>query len=129
MPEAIAKAKLNYLRQSPYKVREVADLVRGQSVNRSLSLLRYAKKRAAADLLQLLESAVANLQVKQEADYDDERLYVSLLVVDEGPTLKRYQPMSLGRAGMVRKRTCHIRLELGERPPGKGAASKRRRKA
>jgi large subunit ribosomal protein L22 len=128
MPEAIAKAKLSYLRQSPYKVRKVADLVRGQSVNRSLSLLRYAKRRAAADLLQLLESAVANLQVKQEGDYDDERLYVSLLVVDEGPTLKRYQPMSLGRAGMVRKRTCHIRLELGERPE-KGPASKRRRKA
>ncbi len=128
MPEAIAKAKLNYLRQSPYKVREVADLVRGQSVNRSLSLLRYAKRRAAADLLQLLESAVANLQVKQEGDYDDERLYVSLLVVDEGPTLKRYQPMSLGRAGMVRKRTCHIRLELGERPE-KAPASKRRGKA
>ena len=127
MPEAIAKAKLNYLRQSPYKVRKVADLVRGQSVSRSLSLLRYAKRRAAVDLLQLLESAVANLQAK-EARYDDERVYVSLLIVDEGPTLKRYQPMSLGRAGMVRKRTCHIRLELGERPE-KDTASKRRGKA
>ncbi|UCF80722.1 MAG: 50S ribosomal protein L22 [Acidobacteriota bacterium] len=128
MPEAIAKAKLNHLRQSPYKMREVADLVRGQSVSHSLSLLRHTKKRAAVDLLQLLESAVANLQAKGEGDYDDERLYVSLLVVDEGPTLKRYQPMSLGRAGMVRKRTCRVRLELGERPE-KGSASEHRGKA
>jgi large subunit ribosomal protein L22 len=122
----LAKAELRYLRQSPYKVRLVADLVRGKRVNEALSMLHFTRKRAAAHLEKLLRSAVAGLQTRENVEYDEDALYISRLLVDEGPTLKRFGPMSQGRAGMIRKRSCHIKIELAER---KGGARKRRSKA
>ena len=112
--KVLAKASLYFLRQSPHKVRLVADLVRGRRVNDALAILRFSKQRAGGHLLQLLRSAVANLQQKEEAVYDEERLFISRLLVDGGPTMKRFKAMSMGRAGARRKRTSRILMELGE---------------
>src|SRR2546428_11989364 len=94
-----AKASLRYLRITPRKVRVVADLIRGKNVNAALSQLAYVEKRAAEPLAKLLRSAVANA----ERSAEDQALYVASLtakelMVDQGPSLRRYMPRATGRA-------------------------------
>ncbi len=106
------KAKLRYLRMSPRKVRYVADLIRGKNVNEALTTLNLSVKKAAKPLKKLLESAIAN--AKETGKIDIDNLKIHRLLVDEGPTLKRFRPRAMGRATMIRKRTSHITIILKE---------------
>jgi large subunit ribosomal protein L22 len=108
------KAIARYLRISPRKVRIVADKVRGKQVNQAKAILDYSEKRAAGLIQKVLKSAVANAENNFKLD-DIDRLFVKAITVDEGPTLKRMRPMSMGRAGRIRKRTSHITIVLDEK--------------
>ena len=91
----------------------VADLVRGKRSEESLNILTFTKKAAAKIIIKLLKSAIANATQKKTIDID--RLYIKQITVDQGPTMKRFQPRALGRATMIRKRTSHINIVLDER--------------
>ena len=108
------KAVARYVRVSPYKVREVLDLIRGQEVERARATLRLTQRDAALVVAKVLNSAVAN------ADHNDglseDELYVSACYCDEGPTLKRWRPRARGRATRIRKRTSHITVLVSRMP-------------
>lgn len=105
------KAKAKYVRISPRKARLVADQVRGKGYPEAVSILEFTNKRAAGFVKNVVESAGANAE--NNFDEDPELLTVETIMVDEGPTIKRYRPRALGRAVMIRKRTSHITVELG----------------
>ena len=107
------KARLRFARISPRKARLVADLVRGKRSEESLNILTFTKKAAAKIIIKLLKSAIANATQKKTIDID--RLYIKQITVDQGPTMKRFQPRALGRATTIRKRTSHINIVLDER--------------
>ena len=107
------QAKLNYLHIAPRKVRLIADLVRGKTVEKAQMILNFADKRSSAPVLQLLNSAVANAKNNFQME-DIANLYISKILVNEGPKHKRWRPASRGRANEIRKRTSHVILELDE---------------
>lgn len=110
---AEVKAKLRYLRQTPRKTRLIADLVRGVKVEEAEKQLDFSPKRSAMSLLRLLRSAVSN--AKNNFQLDKENLYIKEIRIDKGPILKRYRPRARGRATMIKKRTSHVTLVLGEK--------------
>ncbi len=106
-----AVAKLNNVPTSPRKMRLVANLIRGQRVNRALSILKFESKYGAARLEKLLLSAIANWQAKNEdARLEDADLFVKEIFVDSGRILKRLRPAPQGRAHRIRKRSNHVTL-------------------
>jgi large subunit ribosomal protein L22 len=107
------KARLRFVRIAPTKARLVADLIRGKGSEESLNILTFTKKAAAKIIIKLLKSAIANATQKKNIDID--RLYIKQITVDQGPTMKRFQPRALGRATMIRKRTSHINIVLDEK--------------
>jgi large subunit ribosomal protein L22 len=108
------KASATHIRISPRKVRMVVDTVRGKSVSQALSILGFTRKKAALPVQKLLHSAVANA-LENGGISDADALVIDRIMVDEGPTLKRYMPRARGRATPIRKRTSHIRIMLRER--------------
>ena len=108
------KASATHIRISPRKVRMVVDTVRGKSVSQALSILGFTRKKAALPVQKLLKSAVANA-VENGGISDVDTLVIDRIMVDEGPTLKRFMPRARGRATPIRKRTSHIRIMLRER--------------
>ena len=110
----IAFAKLNNCPTSPRKMRLVADLVRGEKVERALQILKFNSKDASKNLEKLLLSAIANWQAKNEdASIEDAELFVKEIRVDGGSMLKRLRPAPQGRAHRIRKRSNHVTLVLG----------------
>lgn len=107
------KAELRNYRQSPRKVRLVADLIRGKRVGDSLQTLSFAPKRASHAVKKLVESAVRNAEFNEGKRRDD--LFIKEIRVDEGFTLRRFRPRARGRAGRLNKRTSHIHVLLGEK--------------
>jgi large subunit ribosomal protein L22 len=107
------KAKLKHLRISPRKVRLAADLIRGLSVREAEQQLIFLNKRSASQILRLLRSAVANAQ--HNASLPKENLYISEILVDAGPTLKRWRPRAMGRASNIMKRTSHVTIVLNQK--------------
>ncbi len=103
-------AKLKGVPSSPRKMRYVVDLIRGMEVNRALAVLHFSKKAAAADVEQLLRSAIANWETKNDRKAEDGELYVTRVFVDEGVTLKRMRPAPQGRGYRIRKRSNHVTL-------------------
>ena len=115
-----ASAKLRYLRITPRKVRVVADLIRGKNVNQALAQLAFVEKRAAEPVAKLLRSAVANAeQHAKDKALDVDALHVKELMVDQGPSLRRYMPRAMGRAFKVLKKTSHISLTITDEKPKK----------
>jgi len=115
-------------RQSPYKMRLVADQIRGKSVNEALGLLRFSKKHAATQIEKVLNSAVANGEFKaREGDesIDVDTLYIKHIVVNEGPALRRFMPAAQGRATPIRKRTSHVEIVLEAREVARAPRSTR----
>ena len=106
------KAYLRKYRQSPRKVRLVADYIRGQRAVDALELLGALSKRASLPIKKLLNSALANARIQKDLSPDS--LYIKEIRVDEGPTLKRFMPRAFGRATPIRKRTSHVSIILGE---------------
>jgi len=99
-------------RISPKKARLVVDLIRGMDVDQALITLELSKKRAAVFIRKGLEAAIANAD---QAEADVRTLYVSDARVDEGPTIKRFQPKDRGRAHPIMKRTSHITISVDNR--------------
>ncbi|MBI4059449.1 50S ribosomal protein L22 [Candidatus Giovannonibacteria bacterium] len=107
------RAELRYLRMSARKVRQVADLIRGQSVKKAGETLKFAAKTSGAPLQKLLKSARAD--ARHNFGLDPETLVVKEIRVDEGPTLKRFMPRAFGRSAPIRKRMSHITLVLADK--------------
>ncbi|MEW6219581.1 MAG: 50S ribosomal protein L22 [Thermodesulfobacteriota bacterium] len=108
-----AKAIARYMRISAQKARLVADLVRGQGVEKAINTLRFSPKKGARILRRVIDSAVANASQNPAIDVDT--LYVKAVFVDGGPMLKRIRPATMGRANRILKRTSHITVVLDER--------------
>ncbi|MAS10690.1 50S ribosomal protein L22 [Endozoicomonas sp. G2_2] len=106
-------AKLRFARISPQKARLVADEVRGMPVERALETLQFSTKKAAQIVRKVLESAVANAEHNEGADIDE--LKVSVIMVDEGPTMKRMKPRARGRADRIFKRTSHLTIRVADK--------------
>ena len=110
----VAFAKLNNCPTSPRKMRLVADLVRGERVEKALNILKFSQKDASARLEKLLLSAIANWQAKNEdADIESAELFVKEIRVDGGAMLKRLRPAPQGRAHRIRKRSNHVTVVVG----------------
>ena len=110
----IAFAKLNNCPTSPRKMRLVADLVRGERVEKALSILKFSQKEASSKLEKLLLSAIANWQSKnEEANIEEAELIVQEIRVDGGAMLKRLRPAPQGRAHRIRKRSNHVTIVVG----------------
>ena len=107
------RATARFLRLSPQKGRLVADMVRGRNVEQALNQLKFCPKQAADALSKVINSAVAS--ARQNADVDVDRLFVSQVFVDGGPTLRRFISRAMGRATRIRKRTCHMTVVLDTR--------------
>lgn len=124
----IAKASARFIRVSPRKVRQVADLVRGKNVGQAFSLLSNVNKGAVVYVEEVLQSAVSNAKRKQP-ELNPQELRITKLTVDGGPTMIRYRAASMGRASMVRRRTSHINVELyAKEETDKGKKTRKKRK-
>lgn len=106
------KAHSRYIRQSPYKVRRVLDLVRGLPVEEAEHVLRLTQRGAAEPISKALKSAIANAE--HNYALDAEELYVAEAYANEGPTLRRFRPRARGRATRIDKRTSHITIVLSD---------------
>jgi large subunit ribosomal protein L22 len=106
------KAILKNYRQSPRKVRLIADVIRGKKVTDALNMLKFVDKRAAGPFSKVVASALANAV---QAGKDPARLIVKSVAVDKGTVLKRFMPRARGSASRINKRNSHISVELGEK--------------
>ena len=107
-----AKAVAKYIRISPRKAAQVADLVRGKSVGEAYAILKFTPNKGAAIIEQVLKSAVANAEHNYNMDVD--KLYVSTIFVDQGPSLKRLTSSAMGRADGIMTRTSNITVMVSE---------------
>ena len=117
-------AKLRYLRLAPRKVRQVADAIRGKKVAEAQTILQFLVRRPVLPISKLLKSAITS--ARNNFQLEENNLYISKITVDEGPKLKRWMPVSRGRANPIIKRTSHITLILDEiKPSAKKRAKKK----
>jgi large subunit ribosomal protein L22 len=112
----VSRAVLRYVRLSPRKFRLIVPLVKGKRAEEAMAILSSVKKRASGYGIELLKSAIANAKVKVQG-IDTSSLYISKLVADPGPMLKRFRAASMGRAGSIHKHTSHLTIELDEIKP------------
>ena len=113
MVEAIARVK--HIRVTPTKARRVINLIRGKQAEEALAILKFAPQSASEPIYKLVAAGIANARVKADKDgqyLDEQDLYVANAYVDEGTTLKRFQPRAQGRAFQIKKRTSHITVVL-----------------
>ncbi len=106
----IAVAKGRFLRVSPRKVRSVIRLLRGMEVAKAEALLEQLPRGACRPVAKVLKSAVAN--ATRDGSWSPEQLVISSVMADEGPSLKRFRAGAMGRAMMIRKKMCHLTVEL-----------------
>ena len=129
MVESIARVR--HIRVTPQKARRVVALIKGKQAQEALAILKFAPQSASEPIYKLVASAMANARVtadKTNEYLDDQDLYVKNAYVDEGTTLKRFQPRAQGRAFQIKKRTSHITVELAT-PEVAGAAGAKNKKA
>ena len=110
-----AQAIQRWVRQSPRKMRLVADLIRGKNVNEAYAILKFTKKHAAKQIEKTLRSAVANAEqraLKENAALDVDTLVVTKAVIDMGKPLKRFTSAAQGRGVPIRKRTSHVEIHV-----------------
>lgn len=103
-------ARLRYLRIAPRKVRMVADIIRGKSVEEAQNILNFTVKKSVNPLGKLLNSAIAS--ARNNFQLDPSSLYISKITIDEGPKYKRFMPRARGQAYEIQKKTSHITLVL-----------------
>jgi large subunit ribosomal protein L22 len=120
------KALLTNYRQSPRKVRLIADMIRGKSVMEAKAALMFAPQKSSEAIEKLLDSAVSNARQQGAAA---EQLFVKTISVDKGTVMRRFSPKARGRAGAIRKTMSIVKLELGNRGAPAGAAPKKAAKA
>jgi large subunit ribosomal protein L22 len=112
------RAEMRYLRVSPQKARLVLDLIKGRRVEEARNILAFTKKRVAAPVGKLLQSALDNanfLATEKSVDVEIDNLYVKRAVANDGPRMKRIRPAPQGRAYRYQRRIAHIELVLAER--------------
>jgi large subunit ribosomal protein L22 len=120
-------ARLRGIRVTPQKARRVVALVRGKQVNEALAILKFAPQQASEPIGKLVASAAANARVKADKEnvfLDEQDLFISSIFVDEGSTLKRFQPRAQGRAFKILKRTSHITVVVATPDVIQGAKAK-----
>jgi large subunit ribosomal protein L22 len=105
----VAKAEAKYVRMSAQKIRMVIPLVKGKNAKGALALLGLVNKKGAYHLRKVLHSAVSNAKQK---GYEEDKLYISKVIADGGPMLKRFRAASFGRATTILRRTAHVLVEL-----------------
>jgi large subunit ribosomal protein L22 len=132
----MVRAQAKYVHSSARKARLVTDLIRGRSVPEARTILAFSQRAVAKDVEKVLRSAVANAESRHDLHWNGDDLVVATAYVDEGPTLKRFRPRARGRASAIRKRMCHITVELAPNPralvfakPATEAAKPKSRKA
>ncbi|MEE9446363.1 MAG: 50S ribosomal protein L22 [Arenicellales bacterium] len=108
------RALTKYNRISAQKVRLVADQIRSLPVDKALEVLQFSPKKAAGLIAKTLNSAIANAEHNESADIDE--LWVSVAMIDEGPTLKRFRARAKGRGTRILKRTSHITIAVTDEP-------------
>ena len=106
-----ARAIARYIRVSPFKARQVADLVRGKDTEEAMAILRYTNKKSAPLIRKVLQSAIANAEHNDGADIDE--LKVKTIYVEQGTTLKRSAARAKGRGARLSKPTCHVYVTVG----------------
>ncbi len=112
-----------WIRISPRKMRLVADMVRGKTVNEAIGLLKFTPRSGARPTLKAIQSAVANIVNRDDARVvNPDTLVVKTIFIDAGPTAKRFLPRAMGRATPILKRSCHITVDVAV-PEVKGAAA------
>jgi len=119
-----ARATVRYLGVSPYKIRQVLELVRGLPVDDAIRVLQLCEKDAADSVLKLLDSAIANAEHNQQLPADE--LFIARIWCDEGPTRKSGQARARGRYFRVRKRTSHVTIILARYEADELEARRRR---
>ena len=110
------RAIQRHVRQSPRKMRLVADLIRGKNVNEAYAILRFTKKHAAKQIEKTLRSAVANAEqaaLKANESLDVDQLVVTRAMINMGTPLKRFMPAAQGRGVPLKKRTSHVEIHVG----------------
>ncbi|MEA3560638.1 MAG: 50S ribosomal protein L22 [Candidatus Omnitrophota bacterium] len=110
----ISRAIARYIRISPPKVRQVTRLIQREDAQKALVILSGVKRKSVAYIAKVLKSAISN--AKRKPDIKEENLYISRIIVDNGPALKRFRPRAMGRAAPILKRTSHITVELDKKP-------------
>jgi large subunit ribosomal protein L22 len=126
------RAEMRYLRVSPQKARLVLELIKGHKVEEARNTLLFTKKRVAAHVGKLLQSALDNanfLSAEKNLDVDLDNLYVKNAIANEGPRMKRIRPAPQGRAFRYQRRISHITLILAERGNGTPHPSGQTRRA
>jgi large subunit ribosomal protein L22 len=124
-------ARLRGIRVTPQKARRVVALVRGKQVTEALAILKFAPQAASEPIGKLVASAAANARVKADKEnvfLDEQDLFISSIFVDEGTTLKRFQPRAQGRAFKILKRTSHITVTVATPDVIEGAKTKAAKK-
>ena len=130
MVDSIARVK--HIRVTPQKARRVVALIKGKQAQEALAILKFAPQAASEPVYKLVESAIANARVKADKDgeyLDEQDLYVANAYVDEGTTLKRFQPRAQGRAFQIKKRTSHITVVLATPEVADAAPAAKTKKA
>ncbi|TCZ67553.1 50S ribosomal protein L22 [Paenibacillus albiflavus] len=108
-----AKAHANFVRIAPRKAQLVVDLVRGKAVGDAIAILRHTPKSASLIVEKLVNSAIANAE--HNYSLDPNKLVISEIYVNQGPTLKRFRARAMGRASRINKRTSHITVVVSEK--------------
>ena len=109
-----ASSKVRHIRMSPRKLRVVANMVRGEQVESAISTLKLMPKKAARVISKALVSAAANAEDKSGGDVDVDNLHIKTIVVDGGPTIKRWMPRAMGRANRINHRTSHLTVVVSD---------------
>lgn len=114
----ISKAKSKYIRVSPYKLRPIIDVIRGQRVDKAFAWLGTCSVKRVRPILKALMSAYANAKDLHSGKADMGSLYIKEIKVGQGPTMKYYKPAAMGRAAIQRKRMSHLEIVLSEKDKG-----------
>ena len=108
------QATAKFVRISPRKARLVTDNIRGRSVPEARTILAFTERAAAVEVEKVLRSAVSTAESNPELHWRGDDLVVAAVFVDEGPTLKRWRARARGRVARIRKRTCHITIQVAQ---------------
>jgi large subunit ribosomal protein L22 len=117
------RAQAKWVHSSARKARLVTDLIRGRSVPEARTVLAFSNRAVAKDIEKVLRSAVANAESRSDLHWTGDDLVIVTAYADEGPTLKRWRARARGRVNRIRKRTCHITIELAQSPAATVAAA------
>ncbi len=114
--EQVVRAEAKWVRISARKARVVLEHIRGRSVPEARTILAFTQRAAAHEIEKVLRSAVANAETNPLLHWNGDDLLIKAAYADEGPTLKRWRARARGRVNRIRKRTCHITIELAQNP-------------